>query len=148
MSKGTSSATDNGPHYTDEEIIAALRRAAEHEGSPLAADHYDAFEAQHGGPSSIRIIQRFETWNAACTAAGLEVNPSHGSYTKKWTPQEMLEHVADYLALGGSSSIRGYEKYASATEHAPSSQTVRNEFGKWSVIKARAKAVLNTRPGG
>ena len=145
---GSTHQGTHGQQYTDEQVVAALRRAAVSEGSPLTADRYDAYEAEHGGPSSIRIIQRFETWNAACAAAGLAVNQSHGSYRRNWTPAEMLEHVADYLALGGSRSIAGYGKYAAVTEGAPSPQTVRNAFGgKWSIAKAQAEEMLAAREG-
>lgn len=65
---------DDPVAYTDEQILAGLRAAAEEHGQPLSVTQYDAYAASHDVVGRVRIIQRFSSWNQACEAAGLLVN--------------------------------------------------------------------------
>jgi hypothetical protein len=131
---------------SDEEVLAGLRRAAAVLGDPLVADRYDTYFPDRGLLSSVRIIQRWGTWNAACRAAGLSVNSGRRSYRRRWTEAEMLEHVADYLmGEGCRGTYYGYDVYARGASDAPSAQTVRNTFGAWANIKAAAQHVVAAR---
>jgi hypothetical protein len=134
------------PQVSDEEVLAGLRRAAAALGDPLVADRYDTYVPVHGLLSSVRIIQRWGTWNAACRAAGLGVNSGRRSYRRRWTEAEMLEHVANYLmGEGCRGTYYGYDAYARSASGAPSAQTVRNTFGAWANIKAAAQHVVAAR---
>ena len=131
---------DRQNRYSEQDILQALRAAAEELGEPLSADRYDARQALQGGPTSVRIIQRFGTWNAACESAGLRVNPSRAGYTRRWSREDVATHVATYLHERGSGSYAGYAAWAKETEGAPSAQTVRNTFGSWAAAKESAVA--------
>ena len=134
--------------YSDEQILNGIRQAAKVHGEPLTADRYDTFFAGNDLASTVRVIQRFGTWNAACAAAGLKVNPGRPSYRRRWSEEQMLEHVADYLRSEGSrGSYAGYAAYARVVRDAPSAQTVRNVFGGWANAKARAGSPTRRGPG-
>ena len=136
------------PRFTDAEVLEALRAAAAVQGDPLSVDRYDAHQRAHGGPTSVRIIQRLGGWNAACRAAGLRTNAGRASYARRWTREQVLEHVAAYLAEGGSGSYAGYAAWAKEAAGAPSGQTVRNLFDGWAAAKAAAKdAAQEARKG-
>jgi hypothetical protein len=129
--------------HASEAVLDGLRQAADVHGQPLTGAKYDGFAAEHGLLSRVRIIQRWGSWNAACTDAGLAVNTSHAGHASKWTDETLLGHVGAYLEEPGSSgSYAGYRAYASQTEGAPSAQTVRNRFGSWNEAKRLAKDVL------
>ena len=126
--------------YSDKVVLDALRNASAAEGEPLSADSYGRHQARYGGPTSVRIIQRFGTWNHACAEAGLRTNPGRPSYRRGWTDAEMLGHVADYLrAEGSTGSYAGYDAYARTVTDAPSAQSVRNRFTSWASAKSAAQ---------
>lgn len=130
--------------WSDAAILAALQSAAG--DGPLSVSAYDAFRGGRDLPSSARVIQRYGSWSAACSAAGLEVNAGRASYATKWTLDALAESVADYLATEGSTgAYAGYAAWAAATTGAPSAQTVRNRFGGWAAAKAAGVAAMAAR---
>lgn len=137
---------DRHSRYSEHDILSALRDAAEVLGEPLSADRYDGHQAVHGGPTSVRIIQRHGTWNAACAAAGLKVNPGRTGYRRRWTADDVAAQVAAYLRERGSGSYTGYASWAKETEGAPSAQTVRNTFGGWAAAKVAALRATGRAP--
>lgn len=131
------------PDFSDEEILAGLREAAAELGEPLSSDRYDIYCQAHRLVSSVRIIQRFGTWNGACSSAGLATRRSRQNYTRRWTEEEMAAYVAQYLgSQGASGSYSGYAEWAKGVDGAPSGQSVRNAFGGW----ADAKDVASRLP--
>ncbi|MGY1792792.1 sigma factor-like helix-turn-helix DNA-binding protein [Geodermatophilus sp. SYSU D00525] len=133
--------------YTRSQVLEGLRRAAAWLGTPtMSSGDYDrAYRALGGMPSGVRILQLFDTWNAALTEAGLPVNAPRRQYSRRWSEAEMLQCVVDYLADDGSTgSIEDYGNWA--REHgAPSGQTVRNTFGSWTAVKSAALPLLHAR---
>ncbi len=132
------------PRWSDEDILECLRQAAAlHPGKPLTGHRYGTVKKAVGGPTPVRILQRFGTWLAACEAAGVRAGtaPRRG-YTRAWSESELLGWVADYLAQPGMrGTYAGYDAWARRTAGAPSAQTVRNRLGAWAAVK-RAAAVL------
>ena len=127
--------------FTDDDVSAALRRAADVLGEPLSAERYDSALSVHGGPSSTRVIQRAGSWNAACAAAGLTVRSGRARYTRTWDRDSVLDSVVDYLRDPSTTgSYVDYQRWARATPGAPSGQTLRNWVGTWSTAKAAALA--------
>ena len=132
------------PQWTDEQVLGCLRRAAAlHPGKPLTAKRYRQVRSIVGGPTSVRILQRFGTWLQACQEAGVEGGrrPAR-SYGRAWSEEELRGWVADYLALPSTrGTYAGYDQWARRIDGAPSAQTVRNRLGTWAAVK-RAAAVL------
>lgn len=132
--------------FSDAAILAGLRQAAGELGEPLSSEKYDGYAPAHDLVSTARIIQRFGTWNAACSAAGLETRASHQNYTRRWTKDEMAGYVADYLqAPDSTGSYSGYAEWAKSVPGAPSGQSVRNAFRGWANAKAAAAEVVSGR---
>lgn len=135
------------PKISQDQIAAGLRRAAGVCGEPLSSGDYES--VRDGGqqePSAVRIVQVFGSWNAACAFAGLAVHVRRRVYTRAWSEEQILGHVADYLMAPGSrATFDGYVAWARSTAGAPSAQTVRNTLGPWSVVKAAALAIVAAR---
>ena len=122
--------------FTDEHIAAELREAAALAGDPLSVAQYDA---GRGEPSSARIIQRFGSWSAACSAAGLSARSASRTYTRAFDETTVAAAVARYLAEPGcTGSYADYAAWAKSTTGAPSAQTVRNTLGSWARAKVAA----------
>lgn len=129
-------------HYTsvaDEVIFAELRRVAALDGGePLTGKFYD--EHRTGGLSHARLLQRFETWTAACTAAGVTPRgPNPGrTYQRRWTAEDMVGWVWRYLSSAEAPSYARFDQWLRTQPEAPSAQTIRNTVGSWVEMKRRA----------
>ena len=141
-------ATTRQRETADEQVLGALRRAAADVGTPISAERYEHVWRDYGGVSSARLIQRFGSWNAACTAAGLPTNAGRAAYRRSWTPEQLVASVADYLrSEGATGSYAGYDEWARSVPGAPSANTVRNNLKGWANAKAGAQALIE-RDGG
>lgn len=126
------------PTYTDEEMLASVRAAADGIDGPLTVAAYDAWRAGHGGASGIGIIRRFGKWHVACEQAGLDVVVMT---TKKpaFSPEAIVAAVATYLADPDSrGTYGGYREWAKGRDGVPSGPTVRNHFPKWDELRSQA----------
>lgn len=124
--------------YTDQQMLAALRSAAEGLDVPLSAKAYDA-KRPAGAPSGLTINKRFGGWNASLQAAGLPTNQASGHKAHR-TDADLAGWVARYLADPETTgSYGGYATWSKAHEDAPSAHTIRNRFRTWSAaVKAAA----------
>ncbi|MEI6622079.1 MAG: hypothetical protein WCP28_09255 [Actinomycetes bacterium] len=126
--------------FSDQDVLAALRAAAETVGEPLSHAKYDGVSQAVGGPSSVRIIQRFWTWRTACQSAGVQAGAGSGRrYQRRWTEDDALGWVAQYLrSADARGTFADFDRWARTTPGAPSANTVRNIFGAWSAAKRSA----------
>lgn len=141
-----SALQSNVRHYSDEDILRALRRvSATLDGRPVTAPAY-VRESGEGEPSLALINTRFGGFVAACTAAGV---PTLGHRPK---PSRYSE--ADYLAAiarcaedinGGDLSALGSLAYASWAQAngKPSLSRVRQIFGNWNRAKMAANKAIS-----
>jgi hypothetical protein len=126
--------------YSDEDILGALRAAAALCGEPLSHGRYETVARDVGGPSVARIIQRYGSWRAACTAAGVASGVRVRDYQHAWDVASVTAAVAEYLAAEGSAgTFAGYVAWAKAGDGRPSGATVRNVLGGWNAAKAAAQ---------
>jgi DNA-binding CsgD family transcriptional regulator len=135
--------------FTDEMLREHLRRAAELAGEPLTVRKYNEVRSQFGGASSPLVLQRFGSWRSACEAAGVATGrPVRMNYRRRWSHEQLVEAVAAYLREPDSrGSFADYEQWARRTSGAPSGQTIRTQFGSWSIAKSEALALLASSPG-
>lgn len=128
------------PSTSNERLLNGLRRAAAAAGEPLSGKRYSDLERELGLVTRSRLIQRFGSWSEACRLAGVEPCPQHRvNYIRHWTRAEMEQWVIRYLMEPGSrGSYDGFTDFLRRQAGAPSSQTVRNELGRWNEIKAKA----------
>ena len=127
------------PKYAEAVLIAGLRSAAAHCGVPLTVKQYDGYRSAHEPQlaSGIWVIRHFGTWRAACERAGLEANSTR-SHSSRWTDEQLLRAVADYLAEPGTTgSYAGYQEWARGADGAPSGALLRSRFGTWAEAKQR-----------
>lgn len=128
--------------WSDEDIMQALRTVGTY-AFPVASADYDALlrTGEVQGPSVARICQRFGNWGNACRLAGVEPPPPRRDhYQSKWTDEDILAFVQDYLAAPGSSgTFSDYDPWR--REHAPSapsSALLRQRLGPWTQVKRKA----------
>lgn len=144
--------------WSDEQCQQALREAyqivaAEGRDLTYLAYHRVQSSGAVAGPGYVRLTQRYGTWLAALEAAQVPVSDrqrvihTHRSYERRWSADQMLLYVAEYLSCPGyTGAFNGYDKWRKATgSDAPSGQTVRNVLGTWTDIKARALAIVAAR---
>lgn len=124
--------------YSDKEIFAALRKAAKLAGSPLSVGKYDSVRDEVDGPSAIRIIQRFETWSAACDAARVKPGMAKRTYTQQWSEKDVIAWVKRYIKASKNPTFADFTEWLRGQKGAPSGQTARNVAGSWSEMKAKA----------
>ncbi|HZL81567.1 MAG TPA: hypothetical protein VFC06_06500 [Demequina sp.] len=106
--------------FSDEDVLAALRAAAADipPGTGLSVGHYNAARRrlEDGDiefPSTALIVQRFSTWRAALTLAGVATNRSNRSeYVRRWSEDEMTLAVADSIIATGTSAYEAYREWA------------------------------------
>lgn len=132
------------PEYSDDRLAADLAAAAAELGEPLTAASYDAWQRTHDAASPALLIRRFGSWNQACARAGVATNKTR-STSRRWSDEEVVAVVADYLAAPGSTgSFAGYSAWARQRPEAPSGATLRQRF-PWAEVKGRAQG---RAPGG
>lgn len=128
------------PDYSDQQLVDALQVAAAELGEPLTATAYDGWQRGHDAAASpALLIRRFGSWNGACERAGVATNKTR-STTRRWTDDEVVGIVADYLAAPGSTgSFADYSAWARGQDAAPSGATLRQRFS-WADLKSMAQA--------
>ena len=134
--------------FTHEAIVAGLRELAAlrgTEGSPARVPKaaWDDWRDPAQLPSSVRLLQRYGSWNEACRQAGVPVVEQVvvSGPTQRWTDHQIAGWVARFLADAETgSSYAAYTGWAQARPDAPAAQTVRNRFGGWSAACAAAAA--------
>lgn len=135
-------ATSSEETWSEPEIMTALSCAATF-AYPLSAGAYEELlrSGEVSGPSAARIIQRYGNWSSACRLAGVEPTPPRRQhYQSKWTDDDLLGFVRDYLAAPGSSgTFYGYDDWRrGSTAGAPSAALLRTRLGSWGDIKRKA----------
>lgn len=129
--------------YSDGDILEVLAAAAALASGPLTKTAYDEYVAAHGGPSGVRVLQRFGSWKAACDAAGVTCGQARRSYARRWTAGTMVDKLITYLeSPGATGAFIDYDRWSRGHVDRPSGQTIRNHFGSWQAAKTSA---LNAR---
>lgn len=130
--------------WSEEEVLSAVAAAGTFAYPLGAGDYEDLLRAgEVRGPSAARIVQLYGNWSAACHRAGVEpTQPRRESYQSKWTDDDMLGFVRDYLRSPECrGTFGGYDPWRRrAGVEAPSSALLRGRLGSWSAIKRKALA--------
>lgn len=135
------------PEFTDDRLVTDLTAAAAELGEPLTAAAYDAWQRGREAASPALLIRRFGSWNAACARAGVATNKTR-STSRRWSEEEVIRVVADYLASPGSTgSFAGYAAWARERDGVPSGATLRQRFPKWNELKERARRSAQSSAG-
>lgn len=128
--------------YSDQQMIDALRTAADGLDAPLSAKAYDTLRPA-GAPSGLTINKRFGGWNASLEAAGLPTNQASGRKADR-TDADLADWVGRYLADPETTgSYGGYADWSKKQKGAPSAHTIRNRFRTWSAAVEAANDVTD-----
>ena len=143
---------ENMKKYSDDETLEALRKAydlrnpmmsmySSYETRPLSGPFYEKVrkEGLIIGPSQARILQVFGTWKKACDEAEVpSINAVRDVYNRRWTDEDLIEQLAEFLLIAESSSFENFDAWSRLDESRSSSGTVRNQIGSWSISCERA----------
>lgn len=131
------------PAYSDHQLLAGIRAAAEELGEPLTVGTYDAWQrGRDDAGSPALVIRRFGSWGRACTAAGVATNKTR-STSRRWSDADVVAVVVAYLRSPGSTgTFAGYSDWARTQDGAPSGATLRQRF-PWAELKERATRSLH-----
>lgn len=137
------------PVFSDAAVIDALRHAGELHGSPLSASAYDALvhAGRVSGPTSARVVQRFQSWSKACSLAGVECGRSfRPSYDRYWNVDSVLAAVRAYLLdPAAPGTYAGWDAWRKGqAETLPCGVTLRSVFTSWADLKRQALAQGST----
>ena len=85
--------------WTDEEILSSLQSASSLSTGTLSKGEYDRWrESTEHAPSVPTITNRFGKWNAAVSAAGLQVTVRRKNYDKRWTDESILRVLRRFIS--------------------------------------------------
>ena len=138
--------------WTNEQILVSLRLAAEAIPS-MSVKHYVLWrkdDTKNGieSPSPSTVINRFNGWNNAVTAAGLETRASRNNYQRKWTNEDikrvLTRFVTDQRATGGSLRVTRFREWLAKQPDGsvPSEALVRTRVGDWSEHISQVNAMI------
>lgn len=140
--------------FSDETILEGLRRMSRQRAAeqgrpgelvPVSYVYWNAHRDPELLPTSVRVMQRFSTWNQACEAAGIPIRAQRkrSGPTPRWDDQDCLRWVATFLhRCDGSSSYAAFDAWIRTQPDAPSAQTIRNRIGGWNTILRAAAPEL------
>ena len=131
--------------WTNNQILECIRQAGAL-SSPLSYKTYEKITKSQGidGPSAIRVLQRFKTWNSACETAGVIPGQAvRENYLRNWSDEDMIFWLATFMRQADTASYDAYNQWSRNEAGAPGAQTIRNTLGQWS--KCRELALLALR---
>jgi transcriptional regulator with XRE-family HTH domain len=122
------------PRYTDQQLIEGIRQVAARIGRTPTQEEYRAQAHELGLASILTLGKRFDGWQAAVLAAGLEpLAHGRGRGSRRIWDKEAcwraLEGVADQL--GNPPRFQSYVVLSTGRPDLPSGPTVRNQLGRW-----------------
>jgi len=142
----TGNRRPSGSRWSTDDVLGILRAAAvihgvEDGSGPLTGPMYHEVRADLEGPSIPRIWQMFGSWGSAIKAAGLLARESGRSTSTRFTDQQLLDFVVQYLLdpTADGRSFAGYDRWRrNNAPHGPSGALLRNRLGRWQDVRAQA----------
>ncbi len=139
------------PMYSDGDITWAVLSAAARIGRVPSAKEYAALARRLQLPSLATVLNRMGGWSNAIAAAGLRPAPvpARRPRRRRWTEDacwEALRRAVD--ELGEIPSVVAYERLAAGRDDMPSSATIRNRLGRWSILQAQLTGERQPAPAG
>lgn len=156
LQEESTSRNSSNLKFTRDEMLQALRAAFEirnpmigmystDQVRPLTGPYYEKLRksGRITGPSLMRVLQVFGTWRIACSLADVvSVAPVRSEYELRWTREELIQILADFLLTSQSHSVDAFDMWCRLDESRPSSGTIRNQVGSWSTAKREALIAL------
>ena len=123
--------------YSDKDLIEILRKYSKKAKGPLTTNRF----IELGGEPTIAIfIARFGSWAHACKKAKVKTGQGRPSYTRRHTPEDLVNYVKQYLTSDGTTgSAVDYDVWQRGVDGAPSLALLRQRLGNWNKIKEMAR---------
>lgn len=138
--------------YSDDDLRAALREAAQELAAPLRYHAYRVWardRQEHGlaGPSAQTVVLRLQTWRQALAAAGLPVSTGSGR-SRTYDREDGVRALAQaWRELGRVPSVKAYEAWRAGRRDLPSPVTVRRLADNWDDLLREASVRVFPPPG-
>ena len=130
--------------YSVDDLVAALREAADTDPGILSTGSYDAFVEAHPTlldgrprPGKQVMMLRFGSWIGALQRAGLPTNP-HSGPDKEFSEADAVAAVVESWRQIGVPTAAAYEIWQRGQVGRPSGATVRKLAGAWNPLLVRA----------
>jgi DNA-binding CsgD family transcriptional regulator len=119
--------------WSEEQTLFALRQAAKRV-SPLTREAYDGL-IKSGvviGPVGSGIVHKFDSWVAACEAAGVQPGEAvRDNYQREFAYGDLKAALIQFISESDNLSVDAYDKWESLKEGLPSSVLIRVRYGTW-----------------
>lgn len=122
--------------------LLELRRLGRAHG-PLSLQRYDLLRDPAVSVTARRLTQLHGCWREVCAAAGVQAaGPGRAVYERRWTDEQIVDHVRAFLTQPGSDSYVAFDRWCRQQEGGPSAQTCRNQLrARWSELVALARGL-------
>ena len=131
------SSRKGGSHFTDEDIVLAVRACAKEKGEPLTSAAYLEWHRSNKDQPSLAALHLRRTWSETCAMAGITPGTARRkNYGKKYSRESALQCLASFEYEMRKQGLRPtyarYEEFQRSNEGWPSGTTLRTATGmRW-----------------
>ena len=130
--------------WSKAQTLFALQQAAKRV-SPLTREAYDDLIKRGAvvGPVGSGIVHKFDSWVAACEAAGVQPGDAiRNNYQREFSYSDLEAALVQFISESDNLSVDAYDKWEARKEGLPSSVLIRVRYGSWQLAWQNALKVL------
>jgi len=130
--------------WSEAQTLFALQQAAKRV-SPLTREAYDDLIKNGAviGPVGSGIVHKFDSWVAACEAAGVQPGEAvRSNYQREFSYGDFEAALIRFINESDNLSVDAYDKWESQHEGLPSSVLIRVRYGSWKMAWQSALKIL------
>jgi DNA-binding CsgD family transcriptional regulator len=130
--------------WSKEQTIFALQQAAKRV-TPLTREAYDRLIKNGAviGPVGSGIVHKFDSWVAACEAAGVQPGEAvRDNYQREFSYSDFEAALVQFISESDNLSVDAYDRWESQKEGLPSSVLIRVRYGTWLIAWRTALKAL------
>ena len=119
--------------WSEAQTLFALQQAAKRV-SPLTREAHDDLIKSGAviGPVGSGIIHKFDSWVAACEAAGIQPGEAvRSNYQREFSYDDLEAALIHFINESDNLSVDAYDRWESQKEGLPSSVLIRVRYGTW-----------------
>jgi hypothetical protein len=121
--------------WSEAQTLFALQQAAKRV-SPLTREAYDDLIKNGAviGPVGSGIVHKFDSWVAACEAAGVQPGDAvRSNYQREFSYGDFEAALIQFIKESETLSVDAYDRWESGKEGLPSSVLIRVRYGTWKI---------------